>query len=320
MDVRILDLDGSVAAQSALRQHGGQVVPAPEWGPRLRLACRHGRFRRFEEELKRLTGSADDDAPHLTFFGSGDFHHVSLALVHRQPRPFNLLVLDNHPDWMRGVPFLHCGTWLRHAAALPRVRTVFHLGGEVDFDNAYHRLAPWAELRARRIVAFPGARRFRGRSWSGVPHEPLRRTPGERLTAGRLERLLAPHRAELARWPLYVSLDKDVMGTTDAVVNWDSGRLDLAEVCAALDVFRDAAGGRLAGADVTGDWSAVKVDGWFRRLFHLTMHPPLDVVPAFSRQCNERTNLELLPHFGVGVGERPAGHDPSESASRRAAS
>jgi hypothetical protein len=320
MDVRILDLDGSVAAQFALRQCCQNVVAAPEWGPCLRLACRHGRFRRFEDELTRLTGSAADDAPHLTFYGSGDFHHVSLALVRRQRRPFNLLVLDNHPDWMRGVPFLHCGTWLRHAAALPHARTVFHLGGEVDFDNAYRWLAPWGSLRTGRVVAFPAVRRFRGRRWAGVPHEPLRPAPGERLTTERLERLLAPHRAELARWPLYVSLDKDVMGTADAVVNWDSGHLDLSEVRAALDVFCDAAGGRLAGADVTGDWSAVRVDGWFRRLFHLTMHPPLDVVPPFARQCNERTNLALLPHFGVRGGGLPASYDAPESASRKAAS
>jgi arginase family enzyme len=294
MDVRILDLDGSLTAQPALRRHAPRVVPAREWGPRLRLACRSGRFRRFEQELARHLGPAADDAPAVTLVGSGDFHHVSLALARRQPGPFNLLVLDNHPDWMCGIPFLHCGTWLRHAAALPNVRNVFHVGGDVDFDNRFRWLAPWRWLRTGRVVVLPARRRFQGRPWGDVPHEPLRPWSAARLTARRLDALLRPHRDELARCPLYVSLDKDVMSAADAVVNWDSGHLELAEVRVVLEGFARAAGGRLAGVDVVGDWSPVQVDGWFRRLFHLTEHPPLAVVPEEARRVNERTNLALL--------------------------
>jgi hypothetical protein len=294
VDVRILDLDGSLSAQSGLRRYTPRTVPVPEWGPRLRLACRFGPFRRFEGELARVLGSATDDAPAVTLVGSGDFHHVSLALVRRQPRPFNLLVVDNHPDWMCGVPFLHCGTWLRHAAALPLVRHVFHIGGDVDFDNGFRWLAPWRDLRAGRVAVLPARRRFRGRRWGGVAHEPLRPWSTARLTAGRLDALLLPFRDELARRPLYLSLDKDVMAAADAVVNWDSGHLEFAEVRAVVEGFARAAGGRLAGADVVGDWSPVRVDGWFRRLFHLTEHPPLSVDPDQARQVNERTNLALL--------------------------
>src|SRR5581483_4494910 len=100
----------------------------------------------------------------------GDFHHVSLALVRRIMTPFNLLVLDKHPDWMRGIPFLHCGTWLRHALRLPGLQRVFHCGGETDFDNGYRWLAPWPEIRAGRVVAFPARRRFR---WGGLATRPL---------------------------------------------------------------------------------------------------------------------------------------------------
>src|SRR5262249_35571478 len=98
--------------------------------------------------------------PAVTLYGSGDFHHVTLALLARVDRPFNLLVLDNHPDWMRAIPFLHCGTWLRHALRLPNLRRVFHCGGETDFDNGYRRLAPWAEIASGRVVVLPARRRF----------------------------------------------------------------------------------------------------------------------------------------------------------------
>jgi hypothetical protein len=78
------------------------------------------------------------------------------------------------------------------------------------------------------------------------------------------------------------------------VVNWDSGRLRFQEVESILSTFLDRPGVPLAGMDVVGDWSPVRVRGWFRWLFHLTEHPPLDVDPLRARQCNQRTNRRLL--------------------------
>ena len=149
MRVRVLDLDGSVTMQhKLLHAQQPEVLSFRGWGPRLRLACRWGRFQRFERALKRRLPWPGPREPYLTFIGSGDFHHVSLALLRQQREPFNLLVLDKHPDWMWGVPVLHCGTWLLHAAHLPTVKRVFHLGGEVDFDNGYRWLAPWSMIRS----------------------------------------------------------------------------------------------------------------------------------------------------------------------------
>src|SRR5438105_1981991 len=99
MDVRVLDLDGGVAAQEKIVGPGTKVVDLRAWGPVLRLACGFGRFWQFRRALAAACGPTDAH-PRLTFYGSGDFHHVSLALLHRLDRPFNLLVLDNHPDWV----------------------------------------------------------------------------------------------------------------------------------------------------------------------------------------------------------------------------
>ncbi len=309
MDVRILDLDGALTAQPALADGSRVVDGLQRWGPRIRLACRFGRFRRFEQALADRLGGDRDTAPHLTFYGSGDFHHVSLALARRLREPFNLLVLDNHPDWMCGVPFLHCGTWLRHASLLPLVRRVFHVGGDVDFDNSYRWMAPWRQLREGRIHVLPGFRRFRRGAWSAVPNEPIRPAPDAPAARSRLEELIHPHRAELASWPLYISLDKDVMAPAEAVVNWDSGRLTMDEVGCVLDAFTAAASGRLAGMDVVGDWSPVRLRGWFRKLFHLTMHPPLAIDPDQASRINQRANLRLIAErtmVPAALGERPA--------------
>src|SRR5205823_4970719 len=132
-----------------------------------------------------------------------------------------LLVLDKHPDWMRRVPVMHCGTWLAHALRLPGLRRVFHAGGDLDFDNAYRWLAPWRELRSGRVVVLPAVRRFARGRWATVPHEPLRPDPATPVTAERLDELLVTYRDDLAAVPLYVTLDKDVLVPDDAVVNWD---------------------------------------------------------------------------------------------------
>ncbi len=299
MDVRILDLDGALTAQETLAR-GVQVVDgAREWGPRIRLGCGFGQFRRFELALTEQLDGETDAEPHLTYYGSGDFHHVSLALIRRLREPFNLLVLDNHPDWMRGVPFLHCGTWLRHASLLPLARRVFHVGGDVDFDNSFRWMAPWRQLCDGRITVFPAFRRFRRGAWGRVPHEPLRPAPFTHATRSRVEQLLCPYRDELARRPLYISLDKDVMASAESVVNWDSGVLGMGEVTAVLDGFISAAGGRLAGMDVVGDWSPVDVRGRFRSLLHRVEHPELSVDAADARRVNQQVNLRLLAAHGA---------------------
>jgi hypothetical protein len=294
MAVRILDLDGGLTAQKGLCRLHPSLTFLQDWGPQVRLACSHGAFVRFEQSLADRSGTPSDEAPILHFIGSGDFHHVTLALLRRLTGPFNLLVLDKHPDWMRHIPFIHCGTWLAHALQLPGLQRVFHLGGELDFDNSFRWLAPWQALRSGRIITLPAVRRFRGGAWEQIPHEPLRSHPEQMLTRARALRLLSPYREDLARYPLYISLDKDVMTVEDAVVNWDSGHLRLTEVETILETAQQLCRHQLAGMDIVGDWSAVRVQGLFRQFWHLTEHPALKVDPIEACRCNEATNLTLM--------------------------
>jgi hypothetical protein len=307
MKLRILDLDSSVTSQEALLStYPAQIWSAQHWGPSIRLACSFRRFSRFESDLDRELEAEHDSAPAITLYGSGDFHHVSLALVRRLRTPINLLVLDNHPDWMRGIPFLHCGTWLNHAARLPHVERIFHVGGDVDFDNYYQCLAPWPLLRSGKISVIPAIRRFRRGSWAGLPHEPIRLAACKQKPEERITELVAAFHAELALRPLYISLDKDVMIRDVATVNWDSGHLSLTEMQAILGAFLKAAGGNLIGMDIVGDWSSVHLQGLLRHLMHLSMHPPLDVDPIAAALRNAQTNLKLLETVQTAVGANEA--------------
>jgi hypothetical protein len=295
VNIRVLDLDGSLRQQALLLKHFKPLVHDFRWwGPRLRLGCSFARFERFQHALTAELGVPVPDEPALTFVGSGDFHHVTLALLRRIDRPFNLLVLDKHPDWMRGIPVMHCGTWLYHAARLPHVRRIIHIGGDVDFDNGFRWLAPWPWLRQGKIHVIPSVRRFQRGGWSELAFPALRENAATPADWRRIEALLMPLRDDLERVPLYISLDKDVLGARHAVVNWDSGFLNLNEVESIICGFIDAARGDVVGMDIVGDWSAVRIRGLGRRLLHWTEHPRLEITATHATQCNQSTNLRIL--------------------------
>jgi hypothetical protein len=290
LPVRIVDLDGSLTPQADLFAGArAEWVPAGEWGPRIRLACNFAAFDRFRGWLCEALPQGD---PCVTFYGSGDFHHVTLALLDRIREPFNLLVLDKHPDWMRGVPFLHCGTWLWHALRSPYLGRVFHCGGETDFDNVYRWLAPWPEIAAGRVVILPARRRFAVGRWRRIKVQPLISDgipPVEVLRSA-----LEPHQDELRRHPLYVSVDKDVLTAQDAAVNWDPGLLALDQAVDILEAFVTAAEGRLVGGDVLGDWSPVRLGHRLNRLCSRLDHPSPQLDPSDAACLNRRANAAVL--------------------------
>ena len=298
MLVRILDLDGGVTAQKEfVERYAAAVVAMQDWGPAIRICCSFPAFRRFEQEcIKRCPDATQERT--ITFYGSGDFHHVTLALLHRLHEPFNLLILDKHPDWMNAAPIMHCGTWVSHVLRLPNLQRLFHLGGDLDFDNWLRWFAPWPLLREGRIAVRPAVRRLTRGGWRSVAPEPLRAEADQPLSAERLEDLCGKLRPDLARFPLYISIDKDLLRTADAVVNWDSGCLELAEVLRILTWFIGAAGGNLIGMDVSGDWSRPRMRGALRNVLNLTEHSALRIQPQEAAAVNGRTNQALIETVG----------------------
>ncbi len=299
--VRVLNLDGAGRSQRRIFEHyRATTIPAQDWGPRIRIGAG---FRRFREFCEAMAAPQEewDHRPNIVLLGSGDFHHVTLALLGRLAEPMNLLVLDAHPDWMRGVPFMHCGTWLLHAARLGQVVRVFHVGGDVDFDNMYHRLAPWPLLASGKIQVLPAVRRFRRGRWRHIDHQPLRDAPDKPADAERIAERIAPWREELARRPLYITVDKDVLTADEAAVNWDSGLLTLDEVTAVVRGCLEAAAGRLVGADLLGDWSPVQTQGVIATLLDRARLGVRQVDPRQATACNEEANMRLVECILAGA-------------------
>jgi hypothetical protein len=149
------------------------------------------------------------------------------------------------------------------------------------------------------VVVLPALRQFVRGGWAGLPVHPL--IVNGASVAEVLHDALQPYRQELGLHPLYISIDKDVLTADDAAVNWDSGLLRLTEAVTVVETFLEAAGGRLAGADLLGDWSPVRLGRWLNRICHCLDHPSPALDPMEAADRNRRANAAflrvLLPYF-----------------------
>ncbi|MDA3920469.1 MAG: hypothetical protein PF501_07295 [Salinisphaera sp.] len=255
----VLDVDGSVGELAGA--HRSRIAV---WGQRLRFACSRRALRAFSRGLPEMlpvdTG--------VVFTGSGDFHHLSLPLIERVSAmhgPLDVVIFDNHPDNMR-FPFgVHCGSWVSAVAALAQVRHVHVVGitsGDIGAGHAWeNRLWP---LFAGRLTYWSTGVSV---GWAST------------LGLGRafkdfdsVDALLASFGAYISSRtsPVYLSIDKDVLGVEDARTNWDQGRMRASGL---LDVI-ETLHGRIVGGDITGEISLARYAQWWKRRLSALDHQP----------------------------------------------
>lgn len=282
MQPQVLDLDASVAAL-----HNEARYDFRAWCERLRFACSVRTLRQFGDAVAAVLPPAHGPV----FVGSGDFHHLSLALIARaaaaQRAPIDVLVLDNHPDNMRLPWGVHCGSWVSRVAALPNVACVDVAGitsDDIALGHAWeNRLLPLARGRVRYWsigVDVRWARRV------GLSHAFIDFDSAEAMVDA-----LRDHIAGSAA-PLYLSIDKDVLDARDAHTNWDQGVLRLPQLLELAATTRD----RVVGVDVTGEVSIARyAQRWKRMLSSLDAQPTPEPSELAQWQADQqRINARLL--------------------------
>ena len=275
----VLELDLSVGPLV-----GRVVVPMTEWQEALRFGCTM-------RTLARWRSMLDDTLPdgHGTvMLGSGDFHHLSLPLIERvrSPGPFQVVVLDNHPDNMR-YPFgVHCGSWVRRVAALPQVSHVHVVGiSSADIGRAHAWENYWTPLRRGKLSYWSVGVEVGWAQRLGLGHA----FHAFETVGGLVEAFAGQQRARPQ--PTYLSIDKDVFAPQVARTNWDQGKLQLDDALAIIDSL----GGELVGSDITGEISIYRYRSWWkRRLSAMDTQPTVDEQQLARWQAQQHVLNERL--------------------------
>ena len=206
-----------------------------------RLWCNASEFKRVSSAMQLPSLNQ------FTLLGSGDYHHLTLALLQQHQTPLTLVLFDNHPDWMRPPHQYHCGTWIYAAARLPQVARIIIVGLENgDLCGKKFQDGDMESYLNQKIVLLPYS--AVQASISANQCVQLQSQLKTSLKAGVQEIL-----NHISTQNVYVSVDKDCLRIEDAITNWEQGSLPLETVTACIAAIRE--NHAIVGADTVGDYS-----------------------------------------------------------------
>lgn len=149
----------------------------------------------------------------IHYIDSGNYHYISKIITDHIDEPFGLVMYDHHTDMqIPMVPeMMSCGDWAGQALSQNKnLRQLVIVGPpEKDIDQT---LESYNGSQSGRLLTFSA----------------------EDLHDGLLEDKLKLIRTDL---PLYISIDKDVLGTEDCETNWSQGNMSIGGLERLLGVF-----------------------------------------------------------------------------------
>lgn len=306
LSLRVVDLDGSLPEQDcfARRLASGQakIANARDLGPGLRVMTSRKELARFSDRLYASFGEGGPAAgdTDVYFYGSGDYHHLTAALIARTTEPITVIHFDNHPDWCSVPSFSNCGGWVNRALALPNVVRVITIGPcSNDLIRPELQTANLSAVANGRLEVFP---------WRAAPSRVWRRYPdtvcgsyasGEirwrNLADESWDGFLDELTDRLPATALWITIDKDVLSSDEATTNWDQGQMRLDQIIEALDQL--VASRRIAGIDVCGDYSEPKYRNRIRAALANFDNPQREPPGEAELAKNARGNASLLKTF-----------------------
>lgn len=306
-----MDWDGSVTAQPMLCARLGAIVPFGGMGENLRVWADSGYLKQVLQQWALL--HEQYSSPWLTFLGSGDFHHMTLALLESLPadqRPSTLIVVDNHPDWFLESPPRHCGNWVGTALkTLGWLKQVILIGVDSDDLRGYRFWrAPWDDLCRGRLQVYPyrtSKVTIPFRRCAPGTHPIMARKTGvgvewsfPTLVSSGVEKAFQDLATILRGESVYLSIDKDCLRSDQLVTDWDQGGLYGGELLFGVRILGENV--RLCGVDICGEVALNPLRGWAKRLDTGRWFPGGARLPGEQvYQTHERLNLALLDALGV---------------------
>lgn len=168
---------------------------------------------------ERLSGYPDP-ASGIHLLDTGNYHYMSRIFTSFIGEGYDLLLIDHHTD-MQEASFgglLSCGSWAREVLEKDENLGALTVIGPGKFEEGGEEFSVT----------------IGGREITGYVYKGMNAGPGT--------------------LPLYISVDKDVMGTSECITNWDQGDLSVNELAELITGL--AAGRKVIGADICGGISA----------------------------------------------------------------
>jgi len=310
MQLNLLHLDNALLEQPCFmdvcRRVDAKQINMQDEGRQVRLWATTPQIEKIRDQLRGLLLGLDTNAPMVTWYGSGDFHHVTAVIVsllaERRDAPITIVHFDNHPDWVRHTGGIHCGSWVHHVLESGLVSRVISIGVSSS-DLAWPELkgAALDYVASGKLIVFPIDPPA---TWvwrclaSGAAH----RVDGHRVVWSQFDgvpspKKLAALRALIGSDVIYVSIDKDVLIGAAAATNWDQGQLRLDSLIGWLEGLLTTQS--VMGVDVVGDYSPAELEGCLitralKRSELLLDQPFARVTGVAAAAANQATNLKLL--------------------------
>ncbi|MDI9259317.1 arginase family protein [Alicyclobacillus sendaiensis] len=217
--VTVLHLDESLSVQSLPLLPAHEIVHLDDI-PGTHGMCDPFAARAIERRLAQRAYRG------VTLIGSGTYHYVTYFLLRECQEPFSLVLFDHHTDCAAEPPLLSCGNWVRRALSrIQRLRRVVIVGARDASE-----LSDLGRRQSDVIV---------------IGEEELKRWSSPRRLAHRILEAAG-------RYPVYISVDKDVLDPADAATDWDGGSMRLRTLLYALVALRRHR--RIVGVDLCGEW------------------------------------------------------------------
>lgn len=210
----------------------------------------------------------------IHYIDSGNYHYITKIITDHIDEPFGLVMYDHHTDMqIPMVPgMMSCGDWAGQALSQNKnLRQLVMVGPpEKDIDQT---LESHNGSQSGRLLIFSA----------------------EDLHGGLLENKLKLIRTDL---PLYISIDKDVLGTEDCETNWSQGDMSIDGLERLLGVF-------LGGQGEERNYDACRNDERYAGDIRHSRILGIDIcgeiqtdipVPEYleAEEKNEKVNIELF--------------------------
>ncbi len=175
-----------------------------------------------DEAAKEISRRIGSDPCGLHFIDNGNHHYLSAIFLRLVKEPFSLVVLDHHPDMQRPMfDILSCGGWVMDVIENnPYVRDVHIIGADRGLIDELDE-----DMRNR--VKFYDIRELTDETEGGV------RLPD-------------------SEFPVYLSIDKDVISDSCLTTNWDQGEASSDFVISFANRLMTS-GRRVLGVDICGE-------------------------------------------------------------------